>query len=70
VDVLGGDPVGHDGPGIIVADVETDSFLGAGADKVLHEVHAAARAHPAVVGVRVVRLDQDVVPEKDAAIER
>src|ERR1019366_5430335 len=70
VHVLGGYAVGDHGPRVVVSDVPVDAVLLPGANEVLHEVHPPARPHPTVVGVGIVRLDEDVVPEEDVAVER
>jgi len=46
------------------------SGFGAGPHDVLHEVHAAARLDPAVVGVGILRLQHDVHFQDHRAVER
>src|SRR5690606_16239819 len=70
VDVLRGDAVGDDGARVVVLQVQVQAVLAAGADEVLDKIHAAAGAHPAHVGIGVVRLDDDFVVQEDVAIER
>src|SRR5882724_4438654 len=70
VDVLRGDAVGDDRAGVVGLQVEMDAVFAAGPDKVFHEIHAAAGPHPGIVGIRVLRLDDDVVAQKNVTVER
>lgn len=70
MNIFGHNAIRDDRARIVVSGVKAHTVFAPGADKVFHKIHAAAWTHPTHVGIRIGRLDHDIIFEEDVAIER
>lgn len=70
MNVLRSDSIGDDRARIIVLYIEVHAIFGTRAHEILNEIEAASRPHPAKIGVRILRLDYDILMQKDVTVER
>src|SRR4051794_8773125 len=70
VNVFRRDPVGDHRAWVVRFEIEMKTVFASGTDKLLNKVHAAARFYPAVVGVDVVGLHDDVEFEENRTVQR
>lgn len=69
VGIFGDDAVDYDGWGVLMLDVDVKPVLGAWADEVGDEIHAAPRAKPFIIEVGVQAFYEDVRLQPEAANE-